>query len=331
MMLGWGVVAIFLVIDLVWFPFTRMVFVASVTFWSWLICAALLGMIYFVFGALMRRLDGDHSKVAVVIRVVSDRCRLMIATVIFNIALFGGFLTFTYLTASMAWPLLDAQLAAIDRSLGFDWLATLALTHAHPVLGQILTSAYKSSGFQLVFACLMLGVLGRREQLCELLSLLAITALLTGILNGLVPAAGAYAHYSPPPEMFAHLSHDAGMWHYKLLLSLRNDAAPVVDFTAAEGLVTFPSFHTILAILTAYGLRGIRYLFWPAVFINAVVIFSTLPEGGHHLVDIIVGAAIAALAIFVLNPAARGSGMKRLSACFLRGVRFFVPRPTQHF
>src|SRR5207237_4122642 len=151
--------------------------------------------------------------------------RLAVYAVVFNIALFAEFLIFTYIAASLSLPLMDDQLAALDRSTGFDWLNLLAVTNANPILSQCAVIAYKSSGFQLIALSLLLAFMGRRDHLEETLSILAIAALLTAILNGMVPAAGAYVHYAPRPELFSHLGPNAGLWHYSLLLSMSDDPA----------------------------------------------------------------------------------------------------------
>ena len=52
-----------------------------------------------------------------------------------------------------------------------------------------------------------------------------------------------------------------------------------------------------------YALRTSRYTLIPALLINGTMLVSTIPEGGHHLFDLIVGGVIAALAIsFVRLP-----------------------------
>jgi membrane-associated phospholipid phosphatase len=201
----------------------------------------------------------------------------------------------------MAWPLRDAQLAAIDRMLGFDWKYFLALTNSIPLLSAVLVWAYKSGGSQLLLLCLFLGATGRQNRLAETFALIAVTVVLTGIFNLVVPAAGAYALYAPPKEMFSHFSSDAGMWHFNLFLALRHQAVSTLDFANAEGLVTFPSFHTILAIVTAYAVRDVPYLRFPVAALSAVVIVATLPEGGHYLIDVIAGAGIAIAAIIMLR------------------------------
>ena len=135
------------------------------------------------------------------------------------------------------------------------------------------------------------------------MALLCLTSI--GIAIGLVilPAGGAYAHYQPAPDVFSHFSADAGLWHHKLLVTFRTAAEPVVDFTTPNSncLVTFPSGHTILAIVMTYGLRGSRWTLLPALAVNGAMLVSTIPEGGHHLADLIAGAAIAVLAITIVR------------------------------
>jgi membrane-associated phospholipid phosphatase len=88
-------------------------------------------------------------------------------------------------------------------------------------------------------------------------------------------------------------------------MALRTSPAPVIDFNVPNSncLVTFPSGHTILAIIMTYALRGSRWTLIPGLVINATMLVSTIPEGGHHLFDLVVGAVIAACAIsFVRLP-----------------------------
>ena len=64
---------------------------------------------------------------------------------------------------------------------------------------------------------------------------------------------------------------------------------------------SFPSGHTILAVIMTYALRGSRWTLIPAIIVNGLMLVSTVPHGGHHLIDLIVGGAIAACAIFVVR------------------------------
>jgi membrane-associated phospholipid phosphatase len=140
-------------------------------------------------------------------------------------------------------------------------------------------------------------------RLHEFLANLAVASLLTAVGMTLIPAEGAYAFYRPAASAFSGYSVDAGMWHHAVLTELRTGAAPVLDFAGAQGLVTFPSFHTALAIITWYAVRDWRFLSPLFATLCILVIIATLPEGGHHFVDLVAGGAIAGLAILLVDRA----------------------------
>src|SRR5262249_54091245 len=135
----------------------------------------------------------------------------------------------------------------------------------------------------------------------EFIAIFAITCLLTGIAMTLVPAAGAYPYYHPTADQFSVYGLNAGTWHYKTLVALRTDATFVLDFSDAQGLVTFPSFHTALAVITTFVMRVSRILAAPIAILNCIVIVGTITEGGHHLIDVIAGGLIAVFTILFVR------------------------------
>jgi membrane-associated phospholipid phosphatase len=201
----------------------------------------------------------------------------------------------------MAPPLQDAKLASLDQMLGFDWLGFLALSNSSRAVSSGLTVAYHSAFPQLLLLYFVLSFSGREQRLAEFLTLFCMTFAATCFLMILVPAAGAYAYYQPPRKMFDGFSPDAGMWHYEVFTLLRAKATPVLKVEHMKGLVTFPSFHTALAIVTAYAARNIPLIALPAAILNAIVIVSTLPEGGHYLVDVLAGAIVAVISIALVR------------------------------
>ncbi|MEW6641876.1 MAG: phosphatase PAP2 family protein [Pseudomonadota bacterium] len=299
--LAWGLAALVLCADLLWFPLSRLRIADSRTFLSDL--AIILGIVacYLALRGVCRRLGGDPHPVARVISRISGRISLAVGGFIFQIVLLGSVVVFTYLSASIGWPLRDAQLASIDRWMGFDWPGFLALSNANAWWARVLVLAYDSSGPQLILVFLLLGLAGRRARLAELSLLLSLTAVATILLYLVVPAAGAYAYYAPAPELFDHFDPQAGMWHYDVLRELRAGAAPAFAFEGSQGIVVFPSFHTMLAMLMPYAVRDIKPLFFPAAALNALVIISTVPEGGHHLIDVLAGIVMACAAIGVVR------------------------------
>jgi hypothetical protein len=306
--LAWSIVAIFLIVDLIWLPFSRVTF-ASANGPRIAYAVLILAVLACVPGIVRYRLRGDASRAARALLAMAGSLSLLTRAAAFTVAMGIVGVMFSYLATGLAWPMRDAELAAIDRALGFDWRAFLNFTNSYPVVSWTLRTAYHTAAAQIVLIYLLLSFTRRACRLYEFLANLAVSSLLTGLLMALVPAEGAYAHYRPAPGEFNHYSADAGMWHHALLTELRTQAAPVLDFATAQGLVTFPSFHTALAIITWFAVRDVRYLSPLVAALNITVIVATLPEGGHHLVDPLVGAAIAAAAIMFVSswPLARRS------------------------
>ena len=310
--IAWSTVAFIVFVVVLWLLVSRLRPILSQDFWlPFLYMAGLLACSR-VFRFIHTRVREDINPIANAMRIVCERSALAIHASLFCFTLFAGVLVFSYLSASLGWPLRDSELAAVDKWMGFDWIEFLRITNSSSNIGYSLTLAYKSTAVQMFLLSIFLSLAGKRERLSEVLALLAITALATVLINMAIPAAGAYAFYSPSREMFSHFSQLAGMWHYEVLLQLRTLPTPVLDFAKVEGLVTFPSFHTVLAIITTYGTRDHKYLFLPVACLNAAVIVSTLPEGGHHLIDVIAGVAIAVGSI-VLLPTLRMSSKRKIS------------------
>jgi membrane-associated phospholipid phosphatase len=75
------------------------------------------------------------------------------------------------------------------------------------------------------------------------------------------------------------------------------DGAPyVVDLRRPDPLIAFPSWHAILAVLSAITLARIRWLAAPAIVWGALVVASTVTTGWHYAIDTLAGVAVAALA-----------------------------------
>lgn len=202
----------------------------------------------------------------------------------------------SYASTAMNRPLIDASLAAMDRALGFDWPAFVAACNSLPLLRAILAVTYQTSALQMLAVVLILGLGGQIVRLNRFLALYMLTGLVTVVLAGLLPAIGAYAHHMPMQDVTAMESF-AGISHLAHFNALRAGTLPMISVDAFDGLATFPSFHTVLAVLVAWAMWPMRILRWPAIALNAAVIVSTLPEGGHHMVDLIGGGAIAAIGI----------------------------------
>ncbi len=300
-----AVIVGFAVADLVWLPYST-VAVDGRSFVELAKVAVVIGGLYLAGKIVLHRLRDDTSRIAAfIVRTAKGVLGMANAALLFVPLGFCSTI-FMYLASATDRPLVDANLAAADAALGFNWLWFLDLTNGVPMLGTILAFAYHALGPQMPALFLVHSMSLRADRLLEFVALLAVSSALTGTLMAFFPAAGAYAYFQPPPEIHEAYTAQAGMWHYSELLTLRAGRSFSLFITDAQGLVTFPSFHTALGILIVYSLRNLRYLVFPIGFLNGLMIIATLPEGGHHLIDVVAGAAIALAAIAAMRIAVRG-------------------------
>jgi len=194
-----------------------------------------------------------------------------------------------YLGVGLGLPLRDAALASMDAWLGFDWLAYVKFVNGHELVRQVLRRAYEFSA--LPIAAMWLAATGRMERLRAFTLMFIITATTTIIIGSLLPALSAFTQYNPGPETIGNLPQDAGRKFVAHAAGFNSGEMRVIDMTRMMGIVALPSFHTIMALIAPWSLRG-TLLFWPSALLAALVILATPVYGGHYMVDIIAGAAV---------------------------------------
>jgi hypothetical protein len=195
-----------------------------------------------------------------------------------------------YVLVATALPLVDQQLAAADRFLGFDWLAWFGFVRQHPLLQRFLQLTYASAMPQIVIISVYLALSGQQERTSEFLWTMVLSLVIIMPVSVLLPAAGAFAYYDVMSLVDAAWVPEFAAAHSGQLHSL--------DLAQLQGLINFPSFHTALGVLFAYVLRRRAAPFAVAILLNGMMIIAVPSEGGHYLVDVISGAAVAGLAIW---------------------------------
>jgi hypothetical protein len=97
----------------------------------------------------------------------------------------------TYLLASQAPPLWDAELAAADARLGLDWPAIFAAADRLPAAILLLGgTAYHSLVAQMVMCIVVLAGSGRFDRLRVTVAAAILAGVITVLVSGLVPAIG---------------------------------------------------------------------------------------------------------------------------------------------
>ena len=117
-----------------------------------------------------------------------------------------------------------------------------------------------------------------------------LCAVLTAAGFFLFPAEGTCAAYKlPVPDYYqailAQLAH------------LRTAAGFSLEGPA--GIVTFPSFHCIAAVLTAALFHRSR-LYFPMAVLNALVVVSAVTVGFHYFTDVLAGLIVAFSVIWAI-------------------------------
>lgn len=203
----------------------------------------------------------------------------------------------SYFTAAIGMPLIDPQLAAIDAMIGFDWHALQRLAASSKLLAGLGDIVYHTSGFQIFLVWAVLAFTGQIVRLGVFLTAMVWATGVCVVLATLFPAAGAYVHYAVPPSAMGFIKHDAGIWHLTDFEALRAGTMRMIDLSKMEGLVTFPSFHTVVALLCGWALANTRVVGPIACIYSGLVVLTTLPIGGHYLIDVVFGALIMAASV----------------------------------
>jgi len=193
----------------------------------------------------------------------------------------------TYMCATFNFRLYDEELDLMDRMLGFDWPSYYKFFKANNVVAAILVVAYYSMLLQLFFTVIYLAHIRKYERNYELFWATLISLVITSVMSGIFPAAGALYHYE------IGLNHAV---HLRDFFALRHGNVSSFSLRDLEGIVTFPSFHTAAAIMLIHAHRGIRS-FRPVLLLNILMLLSTPISGGHYLVDMIGGGIVAFISI----------------------------------
>ena len=211
----------------------------------------------------------------------------------------------SYLLVTVAGPRIDAQLAAADRMLGFDWPSLMAWAADHPLLNDLLSYAYVSVMPQTLVLFLALGWRGDLAGLYGLTLAAAFGALLTLGIWTAAPSFGAFSVFTLPDAVASRLGLVLGFdYAHDLVMMLKNGPG-VISPREIRGIVGFPSYHTLQALTLAWYARHVPIWRWAALALNAAVLVAIPIQGGHHLVDMLGGLAVTVMAVALAQRAVK--------------------------
>ncbi|TPK70299.1 phosphatase PAP2 family protein [Mesorhizobium sp. B2-4-15] len=284
-------IAAFVAADLLWLPFSNITVDSSNG--VAVIIAGLIAGGYWLAGAVCSRM-ARRSRLSKVWGAIAAAFENIAIFLLAFIPMSVASCLFMYLASSTARPRLDAYLVDADKALGFDWPSALAYANSFPMAAAVLVFCYAALTWQIPIVVLWHACVNGRRRLLEFCAVLFASSVLTAITMAAVPVDGPYLYFKPAASLYDHFTN-AGLSHATTVEALRSGPF-IFLISKTVGITCFPSFHTTLGIVITYALRRTPF-FFPVAIVNALMIVSTVPEGGHYLVDVIAGGLVAVAAI----------------------------------
>ena len=196
-------------------------------------------------------------------------------------------------------PLIDDWLAAADRALGLDTPGMVLAFARHPALCAMLNHFYASAMPMILVTITWLSLTGRIERGWRLGFGFVFCITLSAVIYAAFPAIGCLIHAGIAPLVVDGLPPDAGVYHVPTFNAYRFGTATAFDANHMSGLVVFPSFHTAMALLVADAFRRMGPVSWIVNLWAAAVLVSTIPIGGHYVIDVVGGGFVWGLAALI--------------------------------
>jgi hypothetical protein len=186
-------------------------------------------------------------------------------------------------------PLLDPSLARADAMVGIHVDQLISAVARWPNVPSLLRTIYYSAGP--AFLALLGWHLFRNQsdRAWALAATTAISTQLVAVVSIFTPARGAMVHYGLAG--IEGLPMGSGTYFTEAFDRYYFQGETILSLDRMNGVVAFPSFHAVLALVIAQGfhatrLRGLGYLWAAAITVSAV------PIGGHYVADLLGGALV---------------------------------------
>jgi membrane-associated phospholipid phosphatase len=203
----------------------------------------------------------------------------------------------TYVAAATNFPMQDANLLAIDRALGLDWLAFISYVNERPLLATWLNFGYSMIKWPIFLIPVVLAMQHRYCRIQEFTLAFALALVVTTIISAFVPAIGVFQQLGLEPVSFTNLHPQAYLDQLRDLPLVREGSLRHLDLFSLAGVVTFPSFHAASGVLYLWAFWPVWWMRPVALLANGAMLVSTPVDGGHYFIDVFAGIAVAIIAI----------------------------------
>ena len=218
--------------------------------------------------------------------------------------LFAVLLPFPLLVAArLRMPLRDDLFAAIDEHIGVR-VPEIVTWASHDWFGRLLNHTYGTLVWMLVASILAPALSRKLDYARGFIEANLIAFAISIPLFALFPAIGPWSHY--------HFAASASQTMCQnQLMDLR--VSPLYTLgSQGAGIICFPSFHVIWAILSARALWGFRLLRIPIMLLSGMIILSTVTTGWHYFADVLGGLIVAVVSMYTVRKAAPAESLQKL-------------------
>lgn len=204
-----------------------------------------------------------------------------------------------YPMTAVSRPFADAQLAAVDRVLGFDWVAFAQFVGSSPTATKILEVTYYSFALQGAIILPTLFLIRKPARAWTMIFASNFSLLATLLIYPLFPAQGTFIHYGIAPSDYPNMTARVAWAFGPAIHAIRDGGARLITPELMVPFVSFPSYHAVAAVLFIWAAWPIKLLRWPFALLNACMAVAAIIIGAHFLIDVIAGAALALASIAV--------------------------------
>lgn len=191
---------------------------------------------------------------------------------------------------------IDAALVRFDAWLGYSWPALCAWFAQYPAFNEVVRSLYKLTLIQLLVAFILLGLMLDRRRLHAAALGTVIASLLAIFCWALFPSGGAASYWTLDPEIASVVRPIVSSAYGVELNRLFREGVTDLSAMGVTGLIGFPSFHTVMALMSLIAVWPYLVLRIPFVAITILLLPAILVHGGHNLADVLAGGAITGIA-----------------------------------
>ncbi|UDL90313.1 phosphatase PAP2 family protein [Mesorhizobium sp. PAMC28654] len=187
---------------------------------------------------------------------------------------------------------IDATLVQMDSWLGYSWPSACAWIAQYPHLSDLLRQIYSLTLAQILFAFLFLGMANDRRRLHAAALGTVFASLVTIFCWALFPSSGASAYWTLAPEVDRIVRPIVNSAYGAELNRLLVEGVQDISKLKTTGLVGFPSFHTVMALISLIAVWPYLPMRLVLILINVALLPAILIHGGHNLMDVLGGILI---------------------------------------